>query len=264
MTKNRSQPGFLDKIKRVFSRTDISAGASGDTRMIQKNNNNLEYVGKLYMGSSRQEVDVVWDTGSSWTTINDHRCDATCEGLVYDTTTSEDFNEPKNPVMDEMVYGSSYLEGYAVYDRVCVVDDPDACIPQFKYFTTQYVEGMDGIYGIVGMSTGFTKDSGPVLVPALYEAGVISEPVFGWYLTGMSEESYLDIGLLHEDSIREGEELIWMPVVNNDYWWTNYITGIKIGDNSFSIPKRYAMTDSGTSCTYAPTSLFYGLESAVF
>jgi len=78
MTKNRSQPGLLDKIKRVFSRTDISAGASGDTRMIQKNNNNLEYVGKLYMGSSRQEVDVVWDTGSSWTTVNDDRCDETC------------------------------------------------------------------------------------------------------------------------------------------------------------------------------------------
>ena len=81
-------------------------------------------------------------------------------------------------------------------DNVCVLDDPKACVNDFKWFTCYSVVGMDGIYGIVGMSTGLTQDSGPILVPALYEAGVISKPVFGWYLTGMSDESYLDIGIL--------------------------------------------------------------------
>jgi hypothetical protein len=67
------------------------------------------------------------------------------------------------------------------------------------------VEGMEGVHGIVGMSTGFTRESGPILVEELYKGEVISEPVFGWYLTGLENESYLDIGILTEDSIREGE-----------------------------------------------------------
>jgi len=56
----------------------------GDTRIFQKNNDNLEYVGKLYMGSDRYEVDLVYDTGSSWTVVNDLRCDRSCKGLEYD------------------------------------------------------------------------------------------------------------------------------------------------------------------------------------
>jgi len=36
------------------------------------------------MGSDRVEVDVVYDTGSSKTVINDSRCDDSCAGLVYD------------------------------------------------------------------------------------------------------------------------------------------------------------------------------------
>lgn len=70
--------------------TDAVANA-GDHRMKQKNNDNLEYVGKLYMGSERAEIDVVWDTGSSWVTVNDARCDESCGGLVYDTSSSSDF-----------------------------------------------------------------------------------------------------------------------------------------------------------------------------
>lgn len=115
---------------------------------------------------------------------------------------------------------------------------------------------MDGLYGIVGMSTGLTRDSGPILVSSLYDGGVISEPVFGWYLTGLQHESYLDIGILTDDSIRKGEKLVWLPVVYDDFWWTNFITGIKIDGDAYSLPKAYAMTDTGTSCIYAPTSVY--------
>jgi len=241
----------------------LTPEAPGDTRQVQKNNNNAEYVGKLWMGSERQEVNVVFDTGSSWLTINDARCDESCGNLVYNGTTSANFSEPARPRMTYKSYGSSYLEGYAANDSVCIADDPVACMTPFMYFATMYVEGMDGLHGIAGMSTGFTKDSGPVLVPALYKAGVISNPIFGWYLTGMSDESYLDIGIIHSNSIREGEEIVWIDVVNNDFWWTNYMTGIKIGDKRYSIPTAKVMTDTGTTCAYVPSSLYSALEYVV-
>jgi len=72
----------------------------------------------------------------------------------------------------------------------------------FEWFANVYVYGMEGIYGIVGMSTGFTKDSGVMLVPELYKAKLISEPVFGWFLTGLQNESYIDIGILSSEAIR--------------------------------------------------------------
>lgn len=111
---------------------------------------------------------------------------------------------------------------------------------------------MQGIGGIAGLSTGLTRDSDQLLVPALYDAGVISEPVFGWYLTDMTGQSYMDVGFIGADAIRDGEEIAWLPVVNNDFWWTNYITGISFNGQDYSINKSLGMTDTGTSCTYVP------------
>ena len=165
-----------------------------------------------------------------------------------------------------MNYLSVYFEGFYAFDSVCIVDDPEACIQDFEWFAVVYSEGTDGIHGIVGMSTGLTDDSGPLLVENLYEGKVISEPVFGWYLTGLANESYLDIGILSEESIREGEQLVWLPVLgdyNMRYWWTNVITGVKINEKAYSLPSAYAMTDTGTSCIYTPTSVFSRLIAHV-
>lgn len=27
--------------------------------------------------------------------------------------------------------------------------------------------------------------------------------------------------------MRDPSELVWLPVVEDDFWWTNYITGLK-------------------------------------
>ena len=64
----------------------------------------------------------------------------------------------------EKSYGSSYLQGFDVKDSVCIVDDKKACLKDFEWFAVLYAYGMDGIHGIVGMSTGLTSDSGPILV----------------------------------------------------------------------------------------------------
>lgn len=69
--------------------------------------------------------------------------------------------------------------------------------------------------------------------------------------------------------MRSKTELVWLPVVNNDFWWTNYVQGIKLtsvdGDSQeFQIVKSYAMTDTGTSCVYLPTAYYYSLMNLIF
>ena len=74
------------------------------------------------MGSERFEIDVIWDTGSSWVVINEASCDWTCQGLVYDASTSTDFEEIPGAPLKEKIYGLTYVQGYEVYDSVCILD----------------------------------------------------------------------------------------------------------------------------------------------
>lgn len=148
------------------------------------------------------------------------------------------------------------MEGYEVFDSVCIADNEATCVKKMELFHILYETGMDGIYGICGMSTGNTAESGPLLINSLYEEGIISEPIFGWFLGDESMDSYMDVGMYTYDSIREGDELIWMPVLYDDFWWTNEITGVGFDGNQFSVKKELAMTDTGTSCVSVPPAIF--------
>ena len=51
--------------------------------------------------------------------------------------------------------------------------------------------------------------------------------------------------------------MVWLDVVDNDFWWTNYVEGVKFRrpdgkETSFSVQKAKATTDTGTSCVYMP------------
>lgn len=60
--------------------------------------------------------------------------------------------------------------------------------------------------------------------------------------------------------MRNRNELVWLDVVDNDFWWTNYVTGIRFEKANggelplaFGFDKEKIMSDTGTSCTYFPT-----------
>ena len=67
-----------------------------------------------------------------------------------------------------------------------------------------------------------------MLIPNLYAAGLISNPVFGFYLGAIGEDSYLDIGIILDAAMRDPSEIVWLPVLNDNFWWMNSIDGIRI------------------------------------
>jgi hypothetical protein len=178
---------------------------------------------------------------------------------VYDH--SEETSFEKLNAQGELFYGTAYARGYFATDLVCTLKDVNSCAPIDMLIMT-YQEGFKGISGIVGMSTGLYGNSAPLLIEELFYDGKISEPVFGFYLGSTHEESFLDIGFISESAMRDPSELVWLPVVNNDFWWTNFITGISFTTPqqtkplSVSLPRTLAMTDTGTSCTYFPSLYF--------
>ena len=54
-------------------------------------------------------------------------------------------------------------------------------------------------------------------------------------------------------------EMVELSVVENDPWWTNYVTGFRIGkelDQAWAITPKLAFTDSGTSCLFMDPETF--------
>ena len=67
-----------------------------------------------------------------------------------------------------------------------------------------------------------------LLVPQLYESGIISRNMFSFYLTSYGDNSFIDFGTPNP-AVMSTDEIIWLDVLNedgNETWWTNKITGI--------------------------------------
>ena len=92
---------------------------------------------------------------------------------------------------------------------------------------------MDGIEGILGMSTGFYPESGPLYIDGLKNANLIENRVFGWYMSLKDETNYLDIGVIQDNAMSNPDDLVWLDVLEEiepfNFWWTQKIEGIKIG-----------------------------------
>ena len=56
---------------------------------------------------------------------------------------------------------------------------------------------------------------------------MIEKPEFGFYITGTEGDSYVDIGFIKAESMRDESELIWIDNDKNDFWWTATISGIR-------------------------------------
>jgi hypothetical protein len=201
-------------------------------------------------------LDMVFDTGSDWLVVASHTCKS-CNGKKYNHGGSSSLKTFYNE--DKIVYGSAQADGYYARDLVCSLDSENSCTDMTFLMMTQQ-RGLDFISGIVGMTSGLYPNSAPLLVNELYQDDKIDENVFGFYLGGTDEDSSLDIGFINDQAMRDPSELVWMDVIDGNFWWTSYLTGVMFvkpdGSElplSFSIDNELAMTDTGTSCTYFPS-----------
>ena len=116
---------------------------------------NAEYTGKLLMGSSRQPMNVVWDTGSDWLVMEVKECDS-CFDPKYDPSENLDSFKPIPNSESHRDYGSTSTDGYLAHDRVCLPEPNQdtseiGCLDKFKLFMITWQTGMDEIDGILGM-----------------------------------------------------------------------------------------------------------------
>ena len=83
------------------------------------------------------------------------------------------------------------------------------------------------------MATDADNRYGPNYIKSLYSAGAITDPVFAFFFNSERfGSSYLDIGVIDQSRMSNVDDLVTLPVVEEDFWWSNYVTGIKFGDDA--------------------------------
>lgn len=182
------------------------------------------------MGDALTDVGkVVYDTGSAWLTLKGDECTG-CDANVYDTTTSSSFAKITNSDT-VLTYGSASVTGYKATDDVCIANSAPTCVLDYEWVVGVEVTGLDGRDGILGMSTGlYTGVSSPetLLIQALADDGIITDPVFGFSLFGTETQSFVDIGVLQASSMKNPTDMVWLDVAYEDvFFWAQVTTGVR-------------------------------------
>ena len=215
------------------------------------------------MGSNREMLTVIFDTGSFVYLGETHLCSA-CPAPKYDFTDENggSFNMLTGDYTETYMDGTT-LSGSWATGTACVQDNASTCAENFTWVALHTASGLtENADGIVGMGYAHTADghTNILYVPALFAAGVISENIFSFLITGDANttgNSYIDFGTPDTSVMTSESDIVWIPSTSVGGWWTNNVTGWRYtgSSNEIGLPSTWALTDTGTSCLIGPSSV---------
>ena len=141
------------------------------------NYQNVQYFGKLAIGSNQEEHEFIFDTGSPWLWIANENCISCHTSKLYNTrlsTTYEQLRERK-----ELRYETGSAAGYVAIEKVCL--DVAVCIDDMIFISVDDTDDMALRYnGVLGLSPGSqllqlpgTKQATNSFIEQLYQKDLI-------------------------------------------------------------------------------------------
>ena len=129
----------------------------GDVSIDLTNYMNFQYTGPLWMGSKRQRLDVIYDTGSDWLVLDTDFC-RDCHDPVFHTRKSSTYEVVDGYLMSQE-YGSASVTGYNSTDYISVVEPnwsngrSSCALKEFPFFALRNQIGIEEDFdGILGLS----------------------------------------------------------------------------------------------------------------
>ena len=106
---------------------------------------NFYYVSNMYIGDNREQISMVWDTGSEWSVIQGYTCD-TCN-LTYDYSSNLGHSfSVVDATETEMNYGSAQTKGFKARDTLCLRKDASTCVKSEDIFVVTEQVGLQKTY----------------------------------------------------------------------------------------------------------------------
>jgi len=91
----------------------------------------------MYVGSNKQPLDVIFDTGSNWFWVQSSECDNCPHPVSFDHRASNSFVKSNRDIT--LTYGSGSCSGPVVQDHVCLDNhDDDFCVPDFHFVDVRH------------------------------------------------------------------------------------------------------------------------------
>jgi hypothetical protein len=116
----------------------------------------IQIYSKIYVGSQKQEFDMIFDTGSSWVWVGSDMCNNCANSKKFNFDKSSSFMQ-LTPYLSHLGYGKGHVWGYDSTDQVCLNHDSvigNGCMEDylFKLVVNQRdLEGLAGS-GLIGLS----------------------------------------------------------------------------------------------------------------
>eukprot|EP00347_Sterkiella_histriomuscorum_P018543 403345111 len=237
------------------------------------NYENFAYLGKLYIGSQKRELELIFDTGSAWLVVEGPSC-ATCVSTIFDNTKSTTYTQVSS-TEQTLQYGSATVKGKVGKDTISLDINQNYKATNFQLFVATYQTGISSYFdGIAGMSREIVLDrfgNGPKFLKSLKDAGAISSTIQGWYLSNSNDtQSYVELGGYTTSIIRSGETLQEFDLTTS-FYWLGSVQGFRVGSTEklsdgtvmgYYTDSAEVIYDTGTTLLYAPdavTSLVVGL-----
>lgn len=238
--------------------------SSGTTRkeenLVLRDLANAQYYGTVKIGTPPQELQVVFDTGSSDFWVPGRGCITSSSNCAtkkaYDRTSSSSYAEvDKGAKADfSIVYGSGPVNGKFGVETVTIADDYTATGQTFAIVDS--TDGLGDVYdkakfdGILGLAfPSISQDPGVnTVIPTLKEEGVLPKAMFAFYL-GDNADGELAIGGYNKERMQG--EVNWVDLLTPAYWLVS-MDQVKFGDTVVTRGKTGAIMDTGTSLLYGP------------
>ncbi|KAI6240585.1 Eukaryotic aspartyl protease [Aphelenchoides fujianensis] len=234
---------------------------------------NVQYRGRMTLGTPPQEFNVVFDTGSSILWVPQKGCYSSgplakaCRSNrgVYDPRRSRT-SHPTNQRF-QVRYGTGSVVGKYWQDILAFGSARGKQMRMKRPITFGVGEQMQfSDEGILGLGSSLPDDGGSSVMHEAYRQGILDNPIFTTYMkkcggSGSCEDGgVITIGA--EDRKHCGAVEKWVPVDRGVPYWQFTVSSMKMGGGRLNQPFK-AITDSGTSLIVAPAQVVQQLARMV-
>ena len=220
---------------------------------------NDQYIGTVYLGANKQPFNLLFDTGSAWLWVGEKSA-----GLSNHYECSSSHSCDKRDHTYQLMYGQGQGYGHLTYDQIHFGENLTANAQPFLLVPA--IQNMGTLMGdgILGLGFKSLSENHATFLDTLQEQGVIENKVFSMYLgsdpTSTGDETG-DFILGGYDPYYMTSEFTHFDVTDDNYWAINF-QGVKLGNQSLSLPKgAKAIIDSGTSLMSFPSSTVKDISS---
>ena len=250
----------LSESKIIFP-VDKQLGNKRYLRSITKDITNfkdLQYFGTLYIGSKRQKMTFIYDTGSAWVWFPTTLCQTCPTTNLYDINKvlnlpgknqKEKQKAIDNTEVEILVYGTGEVGGIRVTEDVYLHRKGPEMVKDFIMLGIVIANDIDGDIadGILGLGPTQPDGDRGNFVTVLKNQGLIDYEMFSFDFKLEGEKSKMIFGDIDREIVKNMNDFVWVPMKGEEDYWSLPLKSVEFGSKKTLKEAKYAVIDTGSS-----------------